>query len=149
MAVFGFGKFRSTETQNRHFKSHTSRKLMYVDLNGLYNNALFVVAFNKVHREIVILRSNQSFLAENMHLREGLLDKLRLSDCLTDVQTRILKRQTVVSGKNKLIIRNNNSELLHVLLSCDDTGRSDCFRCFPHSKQKLFTKVMDNGGGSV
>src|SRR6218665_3917028 len=106
-----------------------------------------VVSSNKIQRKIVILRSNQSFLVENMRLREGLIDQLRLSDCLTDVQARLLNRQTVVNEKTKPITRNNNSDLLHVIRSCDDTRRSDCLRCLRQSVQKLVTKVTNNGGG--
>ena len=108
-----------------------------------------VVAFNKIHRVSVTLKSNQSFLVENMHLHDGIIDQLRLSDCLTDVQTRLLNRQTVVSGKRKLISRNNSPDLLHIMRSCDDTRRSDFFRCLRQSDQKLVTKVIDNGGGLV
>ena len=84
---------------------------------------------------------------ETLRLREGLIDQLRLCDCLTDVQSRLLKRQTVTNGKRKLIGRNNNSDLLHFMRSCDETRRSDCLRCFRQSSQKLVTKVIDNGGG--
>src|SRR6218665_2028277 len=114
----------------------------------LYLGVDVVVAFNKLHRAILILRVNQSFLMETMRLREGLIDQLRLCDCLTDVQSRLLNRQTVTNGKRKPISRNNSSDLLHVMRSCDDILiRSNCFRCFRQSSQKLVTKVIDNGGG--
>ena len=122
---------------------------MYARLDVLYHDFDVVVAFNKIHRVIFILRSNQSFLMETMDLRKGLIDQLRLCDCLTDVQSRLLNRQKVISGKSKLISRNNSSDLLHVIRSCDYTRRSDCFRCFRQSSQKLVTKVIDNGGGLV
>jgi len=75
---------------------------------------------------------------ETMETREGLIDQLRLCDCLTDVQSRLLNRQTV---------RNNSSDLLHVMRSCDDTRLSGCIGCFRLSGQKLVAKVIDNGGG--
>jgi len=84
---------------------------------------------------------------ERIRLREGLINQLRWRDCLTDVQSRLLKRQTVISGKRKLINRNNSSDMLHVMRSYADTRRSDCFRYFRQSGQKFVTKVIDNGGG--
>ena len=106
-----------------------------------------VVAFNKIQRVVFTLRSNQSFLMETMRLREGLIDQLRLSDCLTDVQSRLLNRQTVTSGKRKLNGRNSSPDLLHFMRSFDGAKRSDCFRCFRQSGHKLVTRVIDNGGG--
>lgn len=106
-----------------------------------------VVECNKSHETIAVLRSNHSFFVEIMRFPEGLIDQLRLCDCLTDVQSRLLKRQTVTSGKRKLINRNNSSDLLHFISSCDDIRRSDCFRSLRQSSQKLVMKVIDNGGG--
>src|SRR6218665_807027 len=120
---------------------------MFAPLDHLYTGCNVVVAFNKIHQLIAVLRSNHSFLVEIVRLTEGLTENLRLSDCLTDVQSKLLKRQTVTNGKRKLIGRNNNSDLLHFISSGDDTRRSDCLRCFRQSSQKLVTKVIDNGGG--
>ena len=118
-------------------------------LDDLFLDFAVVVALNKLHRVTINFRSNESFLMETMRLCEGLINQLRLCDCLTDVQSGLLNRQTVTSGKRKLISRNNSSDLLHVIRSCDDTKSSDCFRYLRQSGQKLVTKVVDNGGGSV
>ena len=120
---------------------------MYGHLDHLSVGFDVVVAFSRIDRISVVLRSNQSFLLETMRLREGLIDQLRWSDCLTDVQARLLNRQKVTNGKRKLISRNNNSDMLHIMRSCDDTRRTDSFRCLRQSGQTLVAKVLDNGGG--
>ena len=133
--------------QNIYFEILNFNKIMHTHLDYLYLDVDVVDAFNTIHRVIFILRSNQSFLMETIQLHKGFIDQLRLSNCLSDVQSRLLKRQVVISGKRKQIGRNNSSDLLHVIRKCDDKMRSDCFRCFRQSDQKLVTKVLDNEGG--
>src|SRR6218665_759827 len=120
---------------------------MYGHLDHLSVGFDVAVAFSRIDRISVVLRSNQSFLLETVRLREGLIDQLRWSDCLSDVQARLLNRQTVTSGKSKLVSRNNNSDLLDIPRSCDETRRTDSFRCLRQSGQTLVAKVLDNGRG--
>jgi|SRR6218665_130183 len=138
------GKY--VQTKSKHLRS-------YISINACLDDCFMcsdvVDYFNKIRRIIVILRSNQSFLVETIQLSENLINQLKLCDCLTDVQSRLLNRQTVSSDKRKLIgrSRKNSSDLLHVFRSCDKTRRSDCFRYLRHSSLKLVTRIIDNGGG--
>ena len=73
----------------------------------------------------------------------GLLNKLRFVDCLTDIQTRLVKR---VKAKSKRLT-GKKEDLLHLARSLEYARYSAFVQRLRESKQTICARVATNGGG--
>jgi len=79
---------------------------------------------------------------ENIQTK-GLLNKLRSVDCLTDIQTRLVKR---VKAKSKRL-RGKKEDLLHLVRSLEYSRYAAFVRRLRESKQIICARVATSGGG--
>lgn len=107
---------------------------------------LIVDFYKEFHKGSVIFRTNRSYLVENVQTK-GLNKRLRSTDCLTDLESRIVDRQIIINGKMKLFRKNDYSDFWHIVRSSDDTRRSSFIRYLSQSNQKLSARIAENGGG--
>lgn len=74
-------------------------------------------------------------------------NKLRMVDCLTDVQKRIVYQQRIFVRDIKLNKTPDSSQALHILRSIDNKRYSNFCNCLRQTNQWLVSKVARNGGG--
>lgn len=102
------------------------------------NAFIFVVCNRKVSKRKTIIRNNRDYLSEIIQPKD-LIDRLRRTDCLTDQQTRSLRRRHPTKTMNE--------ELLDLVRVLDAQRYSTAIECLRQKNQKLVAHVSERGGG--
>ena len=107
---------------------------------------VFIEFYKAVDTAAAIIRINQPYLVENIQSNR-LIKQLRSTDCLTDLQTRLVSRKNLDSDKTKLLPGNNNSDVWHIIRSVDNKRRSTFIGCLNRTSHRRIVEVIENGGG--
>lgn len=82
---------------------------------------------------------------ETIRLKAAIVNQMRITDCLTDLQVKQLLRCHVTTSKPL----NRNDELLRITESLDDAKRREFLLCLRQNDQNSTVKLFVKGGSKT